>query len=142
MSSTKKLLTVFGATGKQGGSVIRTVLKTPTLNAKYSLRGITRDPSKPAAQELANQGVDVVRANLDDPASLKEAISGSYGVFAVTNFLEQMNAAPEITQGKAVADAAKAEGVQHLVWSSLLNVTKRMFTPRPNVNSTDVTYSH
>ncbi|KIS68287.1 uncharacterized protein UMAG_11107 [Mycosarcoma maydis] len=124
MSSTKKLLTVFGATGKQGGSVIRTVLKTPTLNAKYSLRGITRDPSKPAAQELANQGVDVVRANLDDPASLKEAISGSYGVFAVTNFWEAADGSKETQQGRNIVDASIASGVQHLVISSLHSVDK------------------
>jgi uncharacterized protein YbjT (DUF2867 family) len=79
---------------------------------------------------------------LNAPETIAPVLKGAYGVFAVTNFLEQMNAAPEITQGKAIADAAKAEGVQHLVWSSLLNVTKRMFTPHPNVILTDMSYSH
>lgn len=124
MSSTKKLLTVFGATGNQGGSVIRTILKTPSLNAKYSLRGITRDTSKPAAQELAKQGVDVVRADLDDPASLKKALDGSYGVFAVTNFWESMDGAKETQQGRNIVDASISTGVNHLVISSLHNVNK------------------
>lgn len=66
-----------------------------------------------------------LKADLNAPETIAPVLKGAYGVFSVTNFLEKMDAAPEITQGKAVADAAKAEGVQHLVWSSLLNVTKR-----------------
>ncbi len=124
MSSTKKLLTVFGATGNQGGSLIRTILKTPSLNSKYALRGVTRDTSKAAAQELAKQGVDVVRADLDDPASLQKAISGSHGVFAVTNFWESMDGAKETQQGKNIVDASISTGVNHLVISSLHNVNK------------------
>lgn len=124
MSSAKKLLTVLGATGNQGGSVIRTVLQTPSLNSKYSLRGITRDTSKPAAQELAKQGVDVVRADLDDPASLQKALKDSYGVFAVTNFWESMDGAKETQQGRNIVDASVSTGVKHLVISSLHNVNK------------------
>lgn len=124
MSSGKRLLTVFGATGQQGGSLIRTVLKTPALSSKYSLRGVTRDTSKPAAQDLTKQGVDVVRANLDDVASLKEALKDSYGVFAVTNFWESMDGAKETQQGRNIVDASIATGVKHLVISSLHNVDK------------------
>ena len=122
--SAKKLLTIFGATGQQGGSVIQTILKTPSLNAKYSLRGVTRDPSKPAAQQLASQGVDLVRANLDDPASLTKALDGSYGVLAVTNFWESMDGAKETQQGRNIVDASISTGVKHLVISSLHNVNK------------------
>lgn len=124
MSSAKKLLTVFGATGQQGGSLIRTVLKTPTLSAKYSLRGITRDTSKPAAQELTKQGVEVVQADLDDTASLNKALAGSYGVFAVTNFWESMDGAKETQQGRNIVDASISARVNHLVISSLHNVNK------------------
>ncbi|SJX64115.1 uncharacterized protein SRS1_14770 [Sporisorium reilianum f. sp. reilianum] len=122
--SAKKVLTVFGATGQQGGSVIQTILKTPALNAKYALRGVTRDTSRPAAQELAKLGVDVVRANLDDPASLNKALGGSYGVFAVTNFWESMDGAKETQQGRNIVDASLSSGVNHLVISSLHNVNK------------------
>lgn len=72
---------------------------------------------------------------MDAPETLTPVLKGAYGVFAITNFLEKMDAAPEITQGKAVADAAKAEGVQHLVWSSLMNVTKCMLPAPRNVDS-------
>lgn len=122
--SAKNILTVFGATGQQGGSVIQTILRTPALNAKYALRGVTRDTSRPAAQELAKLGVDVVRANLDDPASLEKAIRGSYGVFAVTNFWESMDGAKETQQGRNIVDASLATGVSHLVISSLHNVNE------------------
>jgi uncharacterized protein YbjT (DUF2867 family) len=65
------------------------------------------------------------QADLDDQASVTKAVEGSYGVFAVTNFWEKASAAIEIQQGKNVADACKNAGVQHLIWSSLINVTKR-----------------
>ena len=63
---------------------------------------------------------------MNAPETIAPVLEGAYGVFSVTNFLEKMDSAPEITQGKAIADAAKAAGVQHLVWSSLMHVTKRM----------------
>lgn len=82
----KKLLTIFGATGNQGGSVIATVLASQNLSSKYALRAITRDTSKPNAQALASKGVELAKADLNDPASVAAAIKGSYGVFAVTNY--------------------------------------------------------
>ncbi|TKY90000.1 hypothetical protein EX895_001298 [Sporisorium graminicola] len=122
--SSKKILTIFGVTGQQGGSVVQTILKTPALQAKYTLRGVTRDTSKPAAQELVKLGVDLVRANLDDPASLNKALAGSHGVFAVTNFWETMDAAQETQQGRNIVDASLSTGVNHLVISTLPNVSK------------------
>ena len=62
---------------------------------------------------------------MDDQVSVAKAVEGAYGVFAVTNFWEKASAAIEIQQGKNVADACKKAGVQHLIWSSLINVTKR-----------------
>lgn len=82
----KKLLTIFGATGNQGGSVIATVLASQSLSSKYSLRAITRDTTKPNAQALAAKGVELAKADLNDPASIATAIKGSHGVFAVTNY--------------------------------------------------------
>ena len=82
----KKLLTIFGATGNQGGSVVATVLGSQSLSSKYSLRAITRDTTKPNAQALASKGVELAQADLNDPASIAAAIKGSHGVFAVTNY--------------------------------------------------------
>lgn len=65
-----KLLTVFGATGAQGGSVIRAVLADDVLSKEYKIRGITRDVSKPAAQALAGKGVEVVAVSPSDPCNL------------------------------------------------------------------------
>ncbi|KAF3479620.1 NmrA family transcriptional regulator [Arthroderma uncinatum] len=120
----KKLLVVFGATGKQGGSVINSVLGDEKAASQFSIRGITRDPSKPSAQALAKRGVECVKADLNSKESVTEALKGAYAVFAVTNFWETGKAETEIQQGKNIADAAKANNVQHLIWSSLLNVTK------------------
>ena len=119
-----KILTVFGATGNQGGSVISSVLSNPKLSSEYNLRGITRDPSKPNAQKLSSQGVEMVAADMSDQESLKSAISGSYAVFAVTNYWETMSKDTEVQQGKNIADVSKAAGVKHLIWSSLPQAEK------------------
>ncbi|KAJ9625787.1 hypothetical protein H2203_004550 [Taxawa tesnikishii (nom. ined.)] len=120
----RKLLTIFGATGNQGGSVIQTILSNPSLSSTYQIRAVTRDPSKPSSQELASKGADLVKADLKDIESVKKAIEGSYGVFAVTNFWEIQTKEGEFQQGKNIADACLATGTKHLVWSSLPYVTK------------------
>jgi hypothetical protein len=121
--SGKKLVTVFGATGNQGGSVIAAILKYPALSSRYSLRAITRDPSKPNAQSLANKGVDLAKADLNDASSITSAVADSYAVFAVTNYWETMSKSTEISQGKNIVDACLAAGVKHLVWSCLPHAT-------------------
>jgi uncharacterized protein YbjT (DUF2867 family) len=80
-----KLLTVFGSTGQQGGSLIEYVLHHAELSKLYHLRGITRDSSKPSAVSLKEHGVEVLQADLSDPQSLVAAVAGSYAVFGVTN---------------------------------------------------------
>jgi uncharacterized protein YbjT (DUF2867 family) len=117
--SPTKILTVFGATGNQGGSVVKSVLAHPTLSKEYKIRAITRDPSKPNAQALAAKGVETIKADTEDAESVKHALEGSYAVFAVTNYWEKASKELEIQQGKTIADAAKAVGVKHLVWSAL-----------------------
>ncbi|KAL4936019.1 NmrA-like domain-containing protein, partial [Aspergillus oleicola] len=119
-----RLLTVFGATGRQGGSVIRTVLADSALSSQYKLRGITRDVTKPDAKALSDKGVEVVSADMTSVDSLVQAIKGSHSVFLVTNPSWQENSDLELRQGKNVADAAKKAGVQHVIFSSLLNVTE------------------
>ena len=121
--STKKLLTIFGATGNQGGSVISVILSSTKLSSEFALRAVTRDPSKPNAQALASRGVELTKADLNDASSIASAIQGSYGVFAVTDYWQTANKATEVTQGKNIVDACKEAGVKHLVWSSLPHVT-------------------
>ncbi|TVY28036.1 NmrA-like family domain-containing protein [Lachnellula hyalina] len=119
-----KLLTVFGATGQQGGSLIDYVLKNPELSNLYHLRGITRDASKASATSLKERGVQVIQADLSDSQSLVSAVADSYAVFGVTNYWDKGSAAIEIAQGKAIADAALAASVTLLIWSSLPNVSR------------------
>lgn len=120
----KKLLTVFGATGNQGGAVIKTFLGHPKLSQQFSLRAITRNKESPKAQALASEGVELAVADLNNPESLSAALKGSYAVFAVTNYWETQSSEIEVKQGKAIADACVSVGVKHAVWSALPNVTR------------------
>jgi len=124
MSTHKKIIAVLGATGTQGGGVIRSLIK----DDNFSVRAITRNPSSPSSEELKNLGVEVVKADLDDTPSLTEAFKGCYGVFGVTDFWtlfavhkydQPATAAHETQQGKNLVDAAKAAGVKSFVWSTL-----------------------
>ena len=112
-----KVIAVLGSTGGQGGGLCRAILADP--GGGFSCRAITRDPSKDKAKALATAGAEVVAADLDDVESLKKAFAGAHGVFAVTNFWEHFSAEKEKQQAKNVADAAKAAGVKHVVWSTL-----------------------
>jgi uncharacterized protein YbjT (DUF2867 family) len=86
----------------------------------WSVRALTRDANKPAAQELAAAGAEIVAGDMDNRAELDAAFNGVYGVFSVQNtWLPNVGFEGEIRQGKTVADAAKAAGVKHLVYSSV-----------------------
>lgn len=108
-----KTILVFGATGQQGGAVARHLLKHG-----WNVRAVTRNPEGEAAQALRDAGAEVVQANLDDPTTLANAMEGVYGVFSVQNTWTD-GVEGEIRQGKAVADAAKAAGVQHFLYTSV-----------------------
>ncbi|XP_046851545.1 uncharacterized protein LOC124444906 isoform X1 [Xenia sp. Carnegie-2017] len=114
-----KFITVFDATGDQGGSVVKALL----AGGKFKVRGVTR--SLESKKLLASQGVDMVQASLDDTDSLHKAISGSYGVFLVTNFWEDMDGAKETRQGKSAVDVCLHEGVKHLIYSGLESAKKK-----------------
>ena len=120
----QKVITVFGATGNQGGSTASVIFDNPSLSSKYKVRAITRDPSKPASQALATKGADLVQADINDAESVKAAVAGSYGVFAVTDYWQKMSKEIETQQGKNIVDACKEAGVKHLVWSTLPHVGK------------------
>jgi len=118
--STKKLVTVFGATGMQGGSVVTALLK----DGKYAVRAITRKPDDDKSKKLAARGVQVVKADMltDSVQALTEALKGSYGAFLMTNFWDPQSMGKEESLGKKLVDACKAAGVKHVVWSTLPNV--------------------
>ena len=111
-----KLILVTGATGQQGGAVARHLLKQP----EFTVRALTRDSAKPAARALTQAGAELFQGNLDDPASLRRALEGAWGVFSVQNFMET-GYEREIRQGKALADEAKAAGAQHFIYSSVVS---------------------
>lgn len=106
-SEGKKTIVVFGATGAQGGSVIKSILADPKAASQFQIRAVTRDPSKPSAKALADQGCELVTADLNNEKDVARALKGAYGAFAVTNFWETGDPGVEIAQGKNVADAAK-----------------------------------
>src|SRR5688572_2420326 len=110
-----KVVAVVGSTGAQGGGLCRAILADPA--GGYSCRAITRDPNKDKAKALAAAGAEVVQADMDDVESLTKAFAGAHAVFGVTNFWEHFSAAKEKAQAKNIADAAKAAGVQHVIWS-------------------------
>ena len=110
-----KVIAVTGATGQQGGAVARKLLADG-----WKVRALTRDENKPAAQALAQAGAELIAGDMDSRSDLDAAFQGAYGVFSVQNFwLPNVGYEGEIRQGKNVADAAKAAGVQHLVYSSV-----------------------
>ncbi|KAL3483188.1 nmrA family transcriptional regulator [Aspergillus germanicus] len=120
----KKILTIFGATGNQGGSVAKAILSDPSTATEFHVRAVTRDPSKAASLELAKLGAELVKADLDDKPSLRTVLKDAYGVYLVTNMAEHMDPARETVQGINVADVCKETGVKHLVWSSLPYISK------------------
>ncbi len=118
----QKTITVVGATGSQGGGLVRAILADP--ERRFLVRAITRDPSSDKARALAAAGAEVVAGDADAPESLGAAFAGAYGAFLVTNFWEHMSPEREIAQATALARATKAAGVEHVVWSTLEDTRK------------------
>lgn len=111
------VIAVTGATGAQGGGLIRAVLAHP--ESGFSARAITRNPDGDAAKALSAQGVDVVKADLNDEASVVAAFSGASGIFCVTNFGEHFSPDTEIAQAGNLPRAANEAGAAHVIWSTL-----------------------
>lgn len=109
---TPKTIAVVGATGRQGGAVVRHLLRTGDFRA----RALVRDKTSPAAARLPSLGVEVHQADLEDPSSLEAALAGADGVFSVQNYWEKcVGYDGEIRQGKNLALAAKRAGIGHFV---------------------------
>ena len=129
--SDKKIIAVVGATGAQGGGLVRAILADP--NGPYVARAITRKANSNPAKALAKLGAEIVEADLNDEASMSRAFKNAYGVFLVTNFWVERTAEEEQAQTRAEmelaqagigARAAKAAGVQHAIWFTLEDTRK------------------
>ncbi len=122
-NNTQRMILVTGATGKQGGAALRHL-----RDRGFPIRALTRDPDKPAARALAGRGTEVVRGDMDNPASLSRALDGVYGVFGVQTPYEA-GVEAEVRQGKNLADAAQRSRISHFVYSSVGSADQRTGIP-------------
>lgn len=120
--SDKQIIAVIGATGAQGGGLVRAI--AANTDGPFTARAITRNPASDKAQALAALGVEVVAGDADDAPSLDRAFAGAYGAFCVTNFWEHLSAEREGLQAAAMARATRRAGLKHVVWSTLEDTRK------------------
>jgi len=118
----RKIIAVVGATGAQGGGLVRAILADE--GGPFAVRALTRNTDSEKARELAALGAEVVAADVDDPESLKGAFEGAYGAFCVTFFWEHFSPEKEMEQARSMAEAAKAAGLEHVIWSTLEDTRK------------------
>jgi uncharacterized protein YbjT (DUF2867 family) len=118
----KKIITVFGATGAQGGGLAHAILADK--NSEFAVRAVTRDVSSEKAKELAALGAEVVSADIDDKQSLVKVLQGAYGAYFVTFFWAHFSPEKEMAEAKNMAEAAKEAGIQHAIWSTLEDTRK------------------
>jgi len=118
----RKVIAVLGATGAQGGGLVRAILSD--ASGGFSARALTRNVNSDKAKELANLGAELIAANVDDVESLKRAFKGAYGAFCVTFFWDHFSPEKELAQARAMATAAKAADLKHVIWSTLEDTRK------------------
>ena len=122
----KKILAVVGATGAQGGGLVRAILAD--TSGEFAARAVVRDPKSDKARALAALGAELVQGDVYDVESLVRAFDGAYGAFCVTFFWAHMSPVKEMTEATNLATAAKRAGVRHVIWSTLED-TRRSITP-------------
>jgi uncharacterized protein YbjT (DUF2867 family) len=118
----KKIIAVVGATGAQGGGLVRAILQDS--GSDFAVRALTRDPASDKAKELAKLGAEVVAADIDDEASVTKVLQGAYGAFFVTFYWAHFSPEKEIAEVGNMARAAKAAGLRHVIWSTLEDTRK------------------
>ena len=118
----KKIIAVVGATGAQGGGLVRAIVSD--ASSGFAARAITRDVTSDTAKEMAKLGAEVVATDVFDLESLKKAFQGAYGAFCVTFFWAHFSPEKEFAQAKAMATAAKHTGLKHVIWSTLEDTRK------------------
>ncbi|GAA1668993.1 NmrA/HSCARG family protein [Fodinicola feengrottensis] len=112
-----RVVAVVGATGKQGGGLVRAIAADTA--GGFVARALTRDGKSEAARQLADLGVEVVEADLDEPASIEAAFAGAYGAYCVTFPSAGFGPEKEIEHARTMADAAHGNGLAHVIWSTL-----------------------
>ncbi|HVY06407.1 MAG TPA: NmrA/HSCARG family protein [Burkholderiales bacterium] len=120
----RKIIAVAGATGAQGGGLVRAILADP--QGGFAARALTRNPDSEKAKALAKLGAEVVKADIDDAASLARAYEGAYGAFCVTFFWDHFSVDREVAEARAMAHAAKQANLRHVIWSTLEDTRKRV----------------
>lgn len=118
----KKIIAVVGATGAQGGGLVRAILEDKF--GGFTARAITRDPNSDKAKALADAGAEVVQADVDNAKSLTKAFEGAHGAFCVTFFWAHMKPEVELAEARNMAQAAKDAGIRHAIWSTLEDTRK------------------
>jgi uncharacterized protein YbjT (DUF2867 family) len=118
----RKVIAVLGATGAQGGGLVRAILNDP--HGDFGARALTRDVNGAKARDLARLGAEVVAADIDNPESLKKAFEGAYGAYCVTFFWAHFSPEKEMAEAKAMSQIAKAAGMRHVIWSTLEDTRK------------------
>ena len=113
----KKIITVFGATGAQGGGLARAILTDK--NSEFSVRAVTRDANSEKAKKLAQLGAKIVVADIDDVQSIKKTLEGAYGAYFVTFFWEHFSVEKEQQEVTNFIKAAKEAHLKHIIWSTL-----------------------
>ncbi len=136
--SAKKIIAVVGATGAQGGGIIRAILNDPS--GEFSARAITRDVNSEKARALAQLGAEVVAGDVDDEASLMRAFAGAHGAYCVTFFWAHFSPEREKAEAAAMARAAKEAGVSHVIWSTLEDTRERIPLSDPRMPTLQGTY--
>ncbi|MFZ0428315.1 MAG: NmrA/HSCARG family protein [Acidobacteriota bacterium] len=117
-----KIIAVIGATGAQGGGLVRAIQRDQASG--FRARAITRNPDSEAARALSQLGAEVVRADVDDFESLEKAFSGAYGAYCVTFFWDHFSPVRELAEAKSMALAARNAGLHHVIWSTLEDTRK------------------
>jgi uncharacterized protein YbjT (DUF2867 family) len=112
----RKIIVATGATGAQGGGLVRAILADPS--GGFAVRALTRDVNSEKAKALAKAGAEVVAANVDDVDSLKKAFRGAHGAYCVTFFWDHFSPDREKAQALHMAEAAKDAGLKHVIWST------------------------
>ena len=123
--ASKKIITVFGATGAQGGGLVRSILHD--ANSEFSVRAVTRDINSDKAKELSKLGAEVVTADVDNDATVQQALDGAYGAYFVTFFWAHYSPEKENAEAATFAKAARNAGLKHAIWSTLEDT--REFVP-------------
>ncbi|MCC6303111.1 MAG: NmrA/HSCARG family protein [Gammaproteobacteria bacterium] len=120
----RRIIAVIGATGAQGGGLVRAILDDP--GGGFAVRALTRDTGSDKARALKALGAEVVAADVDDGASLERAFRGAHGAYCVTFFWDHCSPAKELAQAQLMANAARRAGLAHVIWSTLEDTRQRV----------------